>query len=78
MDDSDIVTFSFKLLNVGYGSDMMVGVAPAAITTVTDRSVIYNKCGWYLFCIDTTLWSGPTKYSGKYGKKEPYWPVAVR
>ena len=46
--DEDIVTFSFKLLNVMKDSGMMVGVAPAAITTVTDRSGIYFKCGWFL------------------------------
>ncbi len=68
----DIVTFNFELLNVGNYSQIMVGVASAAITSRTDRSDIYDKCGgWYLYCHTTKLYSGPpTNYYGKeYGNK---------
>ena len=32
----------------------------------------YEKCGWYFYCYDSTLWSGPPhSYKGKkYGPRK--------
>jgi hypothetical protein len=37
----------------------MVGIAPASVTTLTDRTEIYSKCGWYFYMCNSTLYSGP-------------------
>ena len=50
--------------------DINVGVAP--IDFDINSSQHYESCGWYLYCYDSTLYSGPPfKYSGlskKYNK----------
>ena len=41
----------------------MVGVAPIVFDI---NSSSYNNCGWYLYCNNSTLYSGPPfNYSGK-------------
>ena len=50
-----------KLLNVQY-KKVMVGVAPIDFDI---NSSSYNTCGWYLYCNNSTLYSGPPfNYSG--------------
>ena len=54
--------WKIKLLNVKY-NHFMVGVAPIDFDI---NSSSYNNCGWYLFCNNSTLYSGPPfNYSGK-------------
>jgi len=54
--------WKIKLLNVKYKS-VMVGVAPIDFDI---NSSSYNNCGWYLYCNDSSLCSGPPfNYGGK-------------
>ena len=57
-----------KTRNAGEG--IYVGVAPMRVNK--NASDNHKKCGWYLCCHDTTLWSGPPhEYCGKkYGQTE--------
>ena len=54
------------------GSYIFVGVAPSSI----NQNESYNayKCGWYLRCCDSTLWSGPPHISRNraYGPKKKW------
>ena len=53
--------WKIKLLNVKY-NHFMVGVAPIDFDI---NSSSYNTCGWYLYCNNSTLYSGPPfNYSG--------------
>ena len=47
--------------------NIYVGVAPYCISQVENRN--YEKCGWYFYCRNSSLWSGPPhNYKGnKYG-----------
>ena len=47
--------WKIKLLNVK-NKDAMIGVAPIDFDI---NSSNYNTCGWYFFCYDSTLYSGP-------------------
>ena len=47
--------WKIKLLNVQF-KQVMVGVAPIDFDI---NSSIYSNCGWYLYCNDSTLFSGP-------------------
>lgn len=49
------------------GDWIWVGVAPADVDQNADGSP--TKCGWYLYCYDITLYSGPPH---NYNKKEFY------
>ena len=54
--------WKIKLLNVKY-NHFMVGVAPIDFDI---NSSVYNNCGWYLYCYDSKLYSGPPfNYNGK-------------
>ena len=54
--------WKIKLLNVKK-KDIMVGVAPIDFDI---NSSSYDTCGWYLFCNNSTLYSGPPfNYSDK-------------
>ena len=39
------------------GGGIYIGVAPSDINQNEDEN--YRKCGWYFYCRDSTLWSGP-------------------
>ena len=40
-----------------------IGVVPSSFDF---KSSSYNNCGWYFYCKDSTLWSGPPyNYEGK-------------
>eukprot|EP00727_Mastigamoeba_balamuthi_P001208 m51a1_g11084 hypothetical protein (657) ;mRNA; r:3931-5901 len=46
------------------GSTVMIGVAPRDIRQTEQRN--YAQCGWYLFCRDCSLYSGPPqRYNGR-------------
>ena len=46
-----------------YNKAIMVGVAPIDFDI---NSSLYNNCGWYFYCSNSTLYSGPPfNYSGK-------------
>ena len=49
-------------------SYIMIGVAPNTIDLNLQSA--YNQCGWYFFCCDSTLHSGPprTKSNFNWGK----------
>ena len=54
--------WKIKLLKIT-NNNIMVGVAPADFDINSSR---YNTCGWYLYCTDLTLYSGPPyNYGGK-------------
>ena len=54
-----VVSWSIKILqswgNDGWG--ILIGVAPFDIDQNENDN--YNKSGWYFYCCDSTLWSGP-------------------
>ena len=47
--------WKIKILRT-YNKDIMVGVANSDFDILTSS---YNTCGWYLYCNDSTLYSGP-------------------
>ena len=54
--------WKIKILKA-YNKQIMVGVAPSDFDI---NSSSYNTCGWYLYCYDSTLYSGPPyNYSSK-------------
>ena len=54
--------WKIKILKTQY-KYIMVGVAPIDFDI---NSSHYNNCGWYFYCCNSTLYSGPPhKYSGK-------------
>ena len=54
--------WKIKILNAQY-KHVMIGVAP---TDFDINSSSYNNCGWYLYCNDSCLCSGPPfNYSSK-------------
>ena len=52
------------------GESIYVGVAPSGINV--DENDNHKKCGWYLHCHDSLLWSGPPhNYQGReYGPRK--------
>ena len=61
-----MISWSIKILKSenNNGNGIFIGVAPSDINQNEDN---YNKCGWYFYCCDSTLWSGPPH---NYGNKE--------
>ena len=64
-----VTSWTIKILESqkGYsGKFMYIGVAPSSINQNDDN---YNKCGWYLYCFNSTLCSGPPHkyYNKSYG-----------
>ena len=47
--------WKIKLLNVR-NKDVLVGVAPIDFDIYSSNQ---STCGWYLYCYDSTLYSGP-------------------
>ena len=41
-----------------------IGVAPADIN-VNESDEVYKRCGWYVHCLDSTLYSGPPQRASK-------------
>ena len=52
------------------GTGIYIGVVPSDVDQNTDN--IFDKCGWYFSCYNSTLWSGPPhNYRGKeYGPRK--------
>ena len=70
-----MTSWSIKILkskrNDGYG--IYIGVTPFDIDQ--NDGYNYNKCGWYLYCYDSTLFSGPPQnyemgQNKKYGTRK--------
>ena len=54
--------WKIKILKT-HNKNIMVGVAPIDFDI---NSSLYNNCGWYLYCYNSTLFSGPpNNYNGK-------------
>ena len=54
--------WKIKILKTQY-KNIMVGVAPSDFDI---NSSSYDTCGWYFYCYDSTLYSGPPfNYSGR-------------
>ena len=69
--DKSIEEHKWKIkILASYNKSIMVGVAP--IDFDINSTQHYNHCGWYYFCYNSTLYSGPTyNYSNKdYGLSE--------
>ena len=66
-----VTSWSIKIVkskNDGFG--IYIGVAPSDIDQRDDHN--FERCGWYFYCRDSTLWSGPPhKYEHKeYGPRK--------
>ena len=62
--DKSIEEYKWKIkILKTQNKEIMVGVAPSDF--YINSTEHYNKCGWYFYCCDSTLYSGPPfKYSG--------------
>ena len=55
--------WKIKILKTTQNKHIMVGVAPSDFDI---NSSSYNTCGWYFYCINSSLYSGPPfNYSDK-------------
>ena len=66
---SGIVRWGIKLIDES-SDNLFVGLAPSDIDQ--NSSYNYNKCGWYFYCYDSTLWSGlpHVMYHEEYGPRK--------
>ena len=67
LPQNKVTSWNIKILK-SYGNNgngIYIGVAPSDIDQNEHNN--YDKCGWYFYCYDSTLWSGPPQY---YRKKE--------
>ena len=69
-----VTSWSIKVLKSkdNNGDGICIGVAPSDIDqNESDNS---EKCGWYFYCFNSTLWSGPPhNYKWKeYGPRKRY------
>ena len=55
--------WKIKILNTTQYKNIMIGVAPSDFNI---SSSSYNSCGWYYYCWNSTLHSGPPQ---NYSKK---------
>ena len=66
LPQSNATSWSIKILKSinNDGDRIYIGVAPFDIDQNEDKNCI--KCGWYFYCFNSTLWSGPPhNYGGK-------------
>ena len=70
---NQVTSWSIKVLKSenNNGGGIFIGVAPSDINQNEDN---FNKCGWYFYCYDSTLRSGPPHdYDDKeYGPKKEW------
>ena len=48
--------WKIKILNTTQNKYIMVGIAPISFDF---NSSLFNNCGWYFYCFNSTLYSGP-------------------
>ena len=65
-----VTSWSVKVLKSNYGWGIYIGVAPSDIDQ--DKDDNSGRCGWYFYCYQSKLCSGPPhKYNGKeYGPRK--------
>ena len=56
--------WKIKILKTTQYKYIMIGVAPSDFDILSSEQ--FRTCGWYFYCFDSTLYSGPPfKYSGR-------------
>ena len=68
LPQNTITEWDVKIISTTQNGHIMVGVAPQDIDVNAGNN--FSKCGWYFFCYNSTLYSGPPKkHSGdSYGQ----------
>ena len=59
LPQNKVTSWSIKILKSKYndGRGIYIGVAPSDISQ--NEYDNYDKCGWYFYCYNSILWSGP-------------------
>ena len=71
-----VTSWSIKILKSqdNDGDGIYIGVAPSDIDQNENDN--YNKCGWYFYCYESSLWSGPPhNYRRKVYRQRIGWGI---